>query len=81
MVGHCELLRDELQRCREKVLCGLQRDKKDVQPMQVYGAWIYALDTIIQEATGRKTCTWFVESVEDSGDEFGDDGEITLRRV
>ena len=81
VVGHCELLRGELLRWQGKVLSELRRDKQDVQPMQVYGAWIYALETMIQEARGRKTCAWFVEGTEDAGGEFGDGGEITLRRV
>ena len=81
VVEHCELLREELQRRREDVLRELRRNRHDVRPMQVYGAWIYALDTVMQEGRGRKTCAWVVERVEDSGGEFGDDGEITLRRV
>ena len=80
VVEHCELLRGELQRRREDVLSELRRDKQDVKPMQVYGAWMYALETMIQEAKRRKTCAWFVEGTEDYGSEFGD-GEITLRRV
>jgi hypothetical protein len=81
VIGHCELLRGELLRWREKVLSELRLDKEDVQPMQVYGAWIYALETMILQARGRKACAWSVEGVEHAGGEFGDDGEITLRRV
>ena len=81
VVEHCELLRGELQRRREDVLIELRRDQQDVRPMQVYGAWMYALETMIQEAREKETCAWFVEGAEDSGGEFGDDGEITLRRV
>jgi hypothetical protein len=81
VVEHCELLRGELQRRREEVLSELRRDKQDVRPMQVYEAWMYALETMIQEAKTRKTCAWVVEGAEDSGGESGDGGEITLRRV
>ena len=81
VVRHCELLRGELLRWREKVVSELRRDKEDVRPMQVYGAWIYALETMIQAGRGQKTCAWFVEGAEDSGGEFGEGGEITLRRV
>ena len=81
MIEYCELLRGELQRRRDDVLSELRRDKQDVRPTQVYGAWIYALETMIQEARGRKTCARFVEGAEDQGGEFGDGGEITLRRV
>jgi hypothetical protein len=70
-----------MQRRREEVLSELRRDKQDVRPMQVYGAWMYALETMIQEAKTRKTCGWYVEGAEDSGGGFGDGGEITLRRV
>ena len=49
--------------------------------MQVYGAWMYSLETMIQEAKKRKTCAWFVEGAEDYGSEFGDGGEVRLRRV
>ena len=81
VIGHCELLRSELERRREEILSELRRDKRDDRPVQVYGAWMYALETMIQEAKEKKTCAWFVEGAEDSGGESGDGGEITLRRV
>jgi hypothetical protein len=95
VIGHCELLRGELLRWREKVLSELEIEGarwsavktpsgplgQRALPLQVYGAWIYALETMIQQARERKTCAWFVEGAEDAGGEFGDGGEITLRRV
>ncbi len=82
VLAHCELLRSELRARREQVLTELCREQQDAQPTQVLGAWLYALDTIIQQASGRQTCSWFVEGLERAGeDDFGDGGEITLRRV
>lgn len=81
VIEHCEKLRRELQTGRAELLSELQRDKQDVRPLQVYGAWVYALETMMQQARGRQTCAWVVEGLEDSGDDFGEGGEITLRRV
>jgi len=47
----------------------------------VIAGWEYALETMIQEARGKKTCSWQVEGDEETGGgDFGD-GDITLRRV
>jgi len=82
VLSHCELLRAELHRHRERVLSELRRERQDGQAIQVYGAWIYSLDTMLQQAAGRQTCTWFVEGLQrPDEDDFGDGGEISLRRV
>jgi hypothetical protein len=79
---HCELLRADLRANRDRVLSDLQHKRQDAQPAQVFGAWLYALDTMIQQASGSQTCSWFVEGLEPANeDDFGDGGEITLRRV
>jgi hypothetical protein len=79
---HCELLRAELRARREQVLGELRREQQDNQATQVYGAWLYAIDTMIQQASTSPTCSWQVEGLERSDeDDFGDGGEITLRRV
>ena len=40
-----------------------------------------ALDTMIQAATSKKTCSWQIEGMEDTGDGDLGGGDITLRRV
>jgi len=82
ILKHCELLRTELGVQREQVLSELRREQQDAQATQVFGAWLYALDTMIQQAAGKQTCSWFVEGGEQSDkDDSGDGGEITMRRV
>jgi len=81
VLTRCELLRAELRAHREHVLSELRRGQQDAAT-QVYDAWLYALDTMIQQASGRQTCSWFVEGLQRADeDDFGDGGEITLRRV
>ena len=82
VLTQCELLRTELRAHREQVLSELRREQQDAQATQVFGAWLYALDTMIQQASGGQTCSWLVEGLERADeDDFGDGGEITLRRV
>ena len=82
VLTHCELLRAELRARREQVLGELRREQQDAQPIQVFSAWLYALDTIIQQASRSQTCSWQIEGLERADDDnFGDGGEITLRRV
>jgi hypothetical protein len=82
VLTHCEHLRAELRAHREQVLRELRREQQDSQPAQVFGAWLYALDTMIQQAGSSQTCSWQVEGLERAGDDdFGDGGEITLRQV
>jgi len=51
------------------------------QAYRIVAAWEYALDTMIQEARSKPTCSWTVEGVKDRGEgDFGG-GDITLRRV
>ncbi|HKQ36769.1 MAG TPA: hypothetical protein VJ063_01755 [Verrucomicrobiae bacterium] len=82
VLKHCELLRAELQAHRDQVLSQLRREQHDTRPDQIFGAWLYALDTMIQQASGKQTCSWFLEGLQRTNeDDLGDDGEITLRRV
>lgn len=70
-----------LQENKSDIITELQRTRGDGQANQIYAAWQYALDTMIQSAATKKTCSWKVEGVEDTGKgDFGD-GDITLRRV
>ncbi len=78
----CELLRGELQAHREEVLGELRREQQGSQAIQIYGAWLYTLDTMIQQASARPTCSWQIDGLAGADeDDAGDGGEITLRRV
>ena len=59
----------------------LRRSRNDGQPAQILAAWMYALDTMIQEAQTRKTCSWIIEGTEAIAMGDSDGGDITLRRV
>ena len=81
ILGHCQLLRAELQAHRELLMTVLCRTPEDTQAAQIFAAWIYSLDTMIQEASSRPTCSWQVEGLAQSTDDDLGGGEITLRRV
>lgn len=72
----CSLLCAALDQKREAVT----RELNDAPAATILGAWKYALDTMIQEARGKQTCSWKIEGVEElSGyDEGG--GDISLKR-
>lgn len=79
---HCERLRGSLRTHSEHVLSELRRAPQDDEASQVYAAWIYALDTMIQQASSSQTCSWQVEGLgRTDEDDSGADGEITLRRI
>jgi hypothetical protein len=81
VVAETKILRDALQVNRQAIIADLQRTRGDGQAAQVFAAWEYALETILQQATGKQTCAWTVAGVENIGDgDFGG-GDITLRRV
>lgn len=77
---HCLLLREHIQKDREFITMELRRSRDDGQPAQILGGWIYALDTMIQQAKSNKTCAWTVEGTDDVMDDTGG-GDIKLRRV
>ena len=81
VIERCTLLRQSIQQHRESIATELRRSPDDVQPSQIVGAWMYALDTMIQEAQSSKTCSWTVEGAEDVEIDDSDGGDITLRRV
>jgi hypothetical protein len=74
------ILRRSLQENKDAIIRELQRTRGETQPLQIFAAWLYALDTMLQEAATKKTCSWKVEGTEDTGSDSGD-GDITLRRV
>lgn len=78
---HCLCLRAALLSHREAVLIGLAPGSGDSEPALIYGAWVYALDTMVQEASGAETCSWHVQGTDaDETPNFGD-GDVTLRRI
>jgi hypothetical protein len=81
ILAHCEVLRSKLEDHREFVLTALQRSPDDKQVSQIYAAWIYTLDTMIQQASDSQTCSWQLESAESTDDHDSGGGEISLRRV
>ena len=76
-----EKLLSALRASREAIVTALQPTRGHAEAPQVLAAWEYALETMIQETSGKETCSWRVEGVEedDEGDVGG--GDITLRRV
>ena len=81
VIEHCRLLRQSVREHQESIASELRRTRDDAQPSQILGAWFYALDTMVQQAESRETCSWTVEGVDD-GDVFdgSDGGDVTLRR-
>lgn len=66
---------------KQAVIAELERKQGDLQAPRIFAAWEYALDTMIQAATAKKTCSWQIEGMEDTGDGDLGGGDITLRRV
>jgi len=81
VVVQCEILQASIQDNRESIAAELKRSREDAQPSQILGAWMYALDTMIQQSQTRKTCSWVVEGTEETGGDDAGGGEITLRRL
>jgi len=81
VIEHCSLLRTSIQQQHKSIAAELRRSHDDAQPSQIVAAWMYALDTMIQEAQTSKTCFWIVEGAEDIVIDDSDGGDITLRRV
>jgi len=81
VTDQCRLLRQSLQENREFISVELGHTRNDLPPTQVIRAWLYALDTMIQEAESSKTCSWTVEGADDDGLDDPGGGDISLRRV
>ncbi len=77
----CGVLRANIMENRASIASELSRTHDDGKPAQILGAWMYALDTMIQQARGRKTCTWVVDGSEEVATDDSSGGDITLRRV
>jgi hypothetical protein len=81
VIDQCGLLRTSIQENRESISAELQRSRNDGQSLQILGAWLYALDTMIQIAQVKKTCSWVVEGFEKAATDDSNGGDVTLRRV
>jgi hypothetical protein len=81
VLEQCGLLQGSLQACKDAVMSELRSEPDDGQATQIYAGWRYALETMIQQATSRQTCSWHVEGLDSMGPDDSDDGEINLRRV
>lgn len=81
ILEHCGALRRGILEQRTVLAAELARSRSDGQPGQIIGAWLYALDTMIQQAQSQPTGAWIVAGTEDVLDGGFDGGDITLRRV
>ncbi len=78
---HCELLQSNIQEHRELILADLQETGNKSQPFKIVSAWIYTLETMVQVAQSKKTCSWIVEGANQTTEEHLEGGDISLRRV
>jgi hypothetical protein len=78
---HCQVLRAGLHTHRDLVLAALAPGSGDSAPGTIHAAWLYALDTMIENALAAETCSWHVEGTDDAPGPIDEDGDITLRRV
>ena len=78
---HCQVLRSGLHTSRDSVLAALAPGSGDSAPTTIHSAWLYALDTMIENASGAETCAWHVQGTDPAPGPIDGDGDITLRRV
>jgi hypothetical protein len=81
IMDQAKILQHALRESREAIITQLLRTRGDGQAARIFAAWEYSLETMIQEATSKKTCSWTVGAVDDTEDDNHGDGDITLRRV
>ncbi len=81
VIEHAEKLRTAIQQKKQLIASELLRKVNDPQPDRILAAWFYSLDTIIQSATGKETCSWHVEGAHDPDETDFGGGEIGLRRI
>ena len=81
IAAEAKILQHALRENREAIITQLLRTRGDGQAARIFAAWEYSLETMIQEATSKKTCSWKVEAGEDTGEDNHGDGDVTLRRV
>ena len=81
VLTQCDLLKASMQEHRAAITTNLQRSRNDGQASLIFAAWMYALDTMIQQASINKTFSWHVEGIESAEDGDSGGGDISLRRV
>jgi hypothetical protein len=81
IVNECQSLLTAIRKEKAAVIRELERTRGDGQAPQIVAAWEYALDTMIQEARSKKTCSWRIEGIDNKAKSDHGDGDITLRRV
>jgi hypothetical protein len=81
VIKQCGRLRTGIQKHREAICAELERSRDDGQSEQILAAWKYSLDTMIQEARSKKTCSWIVEAAEDAPVNGPADGDAALKRA
>ena len=81
VVEHSQILRSSLHARRDSVLVALAPGSGDLAPATIHAGWLYALDTMIEDASGAETCEWHVQGTDDAPGTIDGDGDISLRRV
>ena len=81
VVAEVEALQRALRSGKEEILGRLEQSRGDGQAGRILAGWVYALETILQQAAGKATCSWRVEGSDDPGADPDPGGDITLRRV
>jgi atypical dual specificity phosphatase len=76
-----EILLSAIRQQKSLLIYQLESRHDHGQALQIIAAWEYSLETMIQQARSKKTCSWQIDGVEETGGgDFGE-GDITLRRV
>jgi len=76
-----EILLTAIRQQKAALLNQLERTRADHQGPRIIAAWEYSLETMIQTARSKKTCSWKIDGVAEADDNDRGDGNITLRRV
>jgi atypical dual specificity phosphatase len=85
IILQCESLQAAIRQRKDWLAFQLKRSQDPQRVPQIIAALEYSLDTMIQQARAKKTCSWTLDDFEKPGPsrgDFGDSGgDITLRRV
>ena len=85
VVVPCESLQSAIRQRKDWLIFQLKRSQDPQRVPQIIAALEYSLDTMIQQARSKKTCSWTLddfEKLDSSRNDLGDSGgDITLRRV
>jgi hypothetical protein len=80
-LAEAETLRAAIAACKESIISELEEIRGPEQGERIFAAWEYSLDTIIQQAAGKRTCSWKLDGVAESAHPDYGDGDIRLRRA